>query len=505
MFNYKKNFCTIILLIYFISLKLPVFSIEIIDPKLDFRFMKHINTYKGQTAILGLVTDYPGIYSHGAVAVYENDNWTKLPDTVYSFGKFPLPITISSSLNYDSSGNIWVSGLQLYKFVNGKWQVFSKSDPDSIWRTYQHFCIDKYNNVWVTTRVNDNSKLQYSELLRFDGEKFETVLKFDMPFSFLRRGYYGYSNGIAALPDGRIVVHRTFNKEEEDVKNERIEDLYYINQDLTYQRVKLKTPSGSKYDNFNHIISSILPEADGKIWFCLDYMILSDEMQTTCCSGLVQQYGDTWTIFDNSYGFEKVTAYPEDVYKSIYFMQKLENKDYFIWAEDCIYLLSKDYKLLKKEWSDILSNNCKFIVCNSQNNNEDFVQNIINWFYGNKSSPKPSFLGLCVQENGDIWIQLGRGIIVLNKDSILSISSINIDNTINISPNPVKETINLQTPTSTIITDYQIIDILGVVLKDRRYISNQIDISELSEGVYFIKLLDLNNEVKIIKFIKTNF
>ena len=475
------------------------YNIEIIDKNFNAIGLIDMSKSNGKTAILSIVTDIPGIYDIGAVFVNESGKWLRLPDTINcGNSKFPIVISPSSSINFDSLGAIWVSGNQLLKFSNDRWQAIFVDDSDKTWRTYQQFCIDKFNNLWVATKVYHDTFAQYSELLKFDGKKFETVLKFDgNPFSFLRRGTNVYSNGIAALSDGRVVVHRTLDIHDADVKNGKTEDLYFINQDLSYQRVKLQTPSGSDFDNYNHIVSSIFPETDGKIWFCLDYEMLSDTFQTTCCSGLELLENDVWTALDSKYGFEKVKAYPKEVYKAIYRMLRLNKDDFLLLSEDNLYKFSYINRLEKKEWLEVLNTPCKFLIPNSQWKASDVDAYLKNLY----AATGPIIIGgMVLQENGEIWLQLANGILIFNKSIVAGIDYHSTDNPSTIYPNPATEILKIRTNSN--YSDYQVINILGSKVKEGFIIDNQIRISDLPNGMYFIKLSMYGTDFIIESFFK---
>lgn len=71
---------------------------------------------------------------------------------------------------------------------------------------------------------------------------------------------------------------------------------------------------------------------------------------------------------------------------------------------------------------------------------------------------------------------------------------------VKIFPNPVQDYINIESDKN--FTAYEIIDESGKLITHNDFKSTRIDISNLTAGLYFIKLKSLSNETNIVKFIK---
>ncbi|REG96186.1 alpha-amylase family glycosyl hydrolase [Flavobacterium aquicola] len=103
--------------------------------------------------------------------------------------------------------------------------------------------------------------------------------------------------------------------------------------------------------------------------------------------------------------------------------------------------------------------------------------------------------------NATISLQPGEFRIYGNKSSVLALSDFQTMNDIFISPNPASNYFSLTTDTAKI----QIYAITGQLIKTfikphtKEY---QYNISELSNGLYFIKVYNEDNKVKVMKFIK---
>ena len=94
-------------------------------------------------------------------------------------------------------------------------------------------------------------------------------------------------------------------------------------------------------------------------------------------------------------------------------------------------------------------------------------------------------------------------VIVINNDSVLSDSNNNNKELVNIFPNPVDDTLTINSKAS--IFSIIINDVLGQKVMRLEANSNlqKIDVSSLSKGIYFVKFFDSNDlEIKTIKIIK---
>lgn len=497
--KYIRFFITSIIILF--PLKLISLNVEIIDNHFDMGFYE-ITRYQNKIAVLGVKENLPGYFGKFGVAVYDNGEWSELPmEIIEGTSKAYILGSPSSMINIDSSGNIWVSGFQMYKYSEGKWHQYAVDDGDWEYRRYEQFVVDKNNNLWVTTTVNNKeTKAQYSEMYKFDGKEFELVLKFDMPFSFTRRsaGVSARGSAIAALPDGRIVVQRTIDSREDDYKNGNTDDIYFINQDKSYERVKLLTPSGEEFNECNKSISQIYPE-NNKIWFSLSERRwgLSGEYQ--CCSGLSLYDDSEWKIFDEDNGFEKKVT---GNYKPVYRMCKID-EDYFLIGHRELYILDKDYQLKKRSWEDILNNDCKLYVSRTLYDGElgiEYLRGL--YLHDSILTNRAKIGGMVTSNSGEIWLQLNIGILVFNKQIITSVNGNNIgNNSTNIYPNPATNRIFIGA--ELISNKYQIVNNLGETVKEGTGMNNWIDISDLPAGMYIVRLYNNSKrEYENIKFIK---
>jgi hypothetical protein len=67
-------------------------------------------------------------------------------------------------------------------------------------------------------------------------------------------------------------------------------------------------------------------------------------------------------------------------------------------------------------------------------------------------------------------------------------------------PNPVQNILTLKTPE--IIKEVSIIDLLGQEVNTNQLSTNSLDVSNLSEGIYIIKVTSENDKTFSTKFVK---
>lgn len=470
-------------------------DVEIIDNKFEMRQFLDITKFQDKIAVLCIFEDSSGGFYKAAVLLYNNGVWEKLPTEIGdSSNKSYILCTLSSMINFDSTGNLWVSGTQMYKYSNGKWEAYSIKDNDSPLRKYEQFVVDKFNNLWITSFVFDReTSIGYSELLKYDGNEFESVLKFDVPISFKRIwDVFATGSSIAALPDGRIVLQRTFYISEEDVINKRTEDIYFINQDKTYERKKLLTPSGPEFNEHNKNIMAIYPESNERIWFCLSTKKYIDGSE--CCSGLTLYENGNWKIFTEENGFEKK---PTGNYKPIYRIIKTLDDNYFLIGNRETYLLDKNFFARKLSWENILNHKCKLIISSSYFNGENGIKELQGFYDNTLQSP---IIGGIFIHNGQFWIQFSKGILIFD-EAILSVDKdVARDTSIKVYPNPASDFIRLEG--TTLYDTFHIVNSLGETVMKGIYNNSEINLTGLPAGFYIIRLFQNNQLLKQLTFIK---
>jgi hypothetical protein len=481
------------------------YDIEIIEPGLTNQEMSDMVFTKNRKVILSIKSDIPGRFMLGSVAYEENGIWTVLPDSIeHGIGTTFLLTSLESMINIDSNGGIWVSGMYLYQYKNNEWKYFYIDDEYWLDRIYGPFCIDKYDNIWATSYVykkTSDTIIEFSELHKFNGTDFIPVFKFTSQYSFRRFGRDIKANCISALPDGRIALQRNFNKPTEDLDS-GTDDLYLINQDLIHSRMKLQTPSGPDYNEWNHTVASIYPETANKIWFCLELRTIGIEELSSCCSGLELYEKSNWMAMDTINGFELVIENESNYYKPIFRILPFDN-NYLLIGKDKLYLMGADHRIYKKiTWIDILNSKCKFTISNPGIDN-DWVDNFFLSFIDPDKYPRPMSLMSAYIKNDKVIMQFGKGILEFGLDILTDVADIRSEDYKSISISPIPATTFLRIGGVPIKTEYQIINTLGEICIEGCLESNEINISHLNQGLFFIMFKEINNSSSL-KFIKIN-
>lgn len=95
----------------------------------------------------------------------------------------------------------------------------------------------------------------------------------------------------------------------------------------------------------------------------------------------------------------------------------------------------------------------------------------------------------------------GDGIPNFLENSSLSNQDFALKNNISIFPNPASDILNIDNKTNEQITAISIYSVKGDLVKEMKSISNSISVSELQNGVYFVKI-EMNKNVLNYKFVK---
>jgi hypothetical protein len=495
-----KKIMAFIIVFCFIS----VFSSFALDTKLiDYKFdatgFFDYDIYQDKIAFLSNETDYPGFFFKPIIIVFENGEWKKLPNYLGNDSTNILLPASHSQIHFDSTGNIWICGEQLYKFDGNQWTGYQiEGDTNNDKRRFLQFCVDKYNNIWITSAIRLDT-IEYSEFNKFDGSKFTSIIKDApnqrlYPYDDFMRSYI-----LAAAPDGRVILKCLFLFFEKEFEQGQYKDIYIFNQDMTYQRMKLPTASGLKYDSYAKSLSSILPETDGKIWFLLGINkgTLDYKPTSPCCSGLTLFENDTWTVFNESNGLD--TIY-KDLYEPVYRITKLSNGSYFLIGKNMYYIMDSELKLKKYYWEDFF-NKAEFIVADSYFNGVkgyEFLNNFLT--YPPPAGQMTGIHSVFVKHN-KIYIGMEKGLMIADESIVLSIQDTKeINGNLVLYPNPADDHINISSNQN--FTSYQIVNTLGQVVGSGKFSNGSIPVSGIPSGVYFIKLFGFNQAFTITSFIK---
>lgn len=455
----------------------------------------------GKVVVMGEAGYQEGRFKPYRVILYDGE-WRELSSGI---GKDIQDTALISSsgaqVRFDSTGSIWVSGIALYKYnlTQKKWTKYFIDDEYNGTRNYEQFCVDKFNNLWITASIyNKNKGWSYSELLKFDGTNFNRVLKFNTTFSFSYFSGPYESNAIAALPDGRICVHRILGDAAEKEPEKHWEDIYLINQDGAYERIKAHTPSGKDFDDYNKNIAYICPETESKIWFCFaefTYYPHPDSMKT-CCSGLSLYENGEWTALNESNGLDIIR---ENTYRVIYRIAKLNAEKYLVLGTKRIYIMDTQNNLRSLHLEKFL-NSASFESANNYFASSNGIEYLRELHDDNTPMP-PKIIHLHADINGETTLVLEKGILRFPTSLLLSTNDITAaDEKIEVYPNPAAHTIKIKS--SRIITMWELYDAMGRKTLQGENVNNEVNIETVSSGAYFLRLIDDKAQSEVISFIK---
>ncbi len=473
---------------------------KLVDYNLNMQGFLDYDVYGGKIALLTDKASNPKLYYIPIVIILENGEWIKLPINIGSDTLNTVNISSNSQIHFDSTGNIWICGSKLFKYDGQQWTGYGiEGDAYEDKRVFKHFCVDKYNNIWVTSIIYSDSADHRSELLKFDGEKFSSVLKFNNTINCSGYSEYMMPYVLAASPDGKVVFHGMFPVFDKEFEDGNFRDVFIINQDMTYERLKMPSTSGAGFDGYIKAVSSIFTEPGGKTWFTLGINTGSFELNPVglCCSGMAMYDGSQWTLFNESNNLDTVS---KNLYEPIYRMAKLTNGDYFLVGKNMYYIMGSDYKLKKYFWEDFF-NKSDFIICHSYFNGEKGYEFLGRFLNNPPLAGTNAEIGYVHVKNNKIYIGMDKGIIIANESSVLSVPGTDVpDMEIQTFPNPTGDNVFINANRN--YTTYRIVNIMGREVAAGEFTSGSIPVSTLPSGVYIIRLTGENNEFSYTRFIK---
>lgn len=486
----------ILFLLAFLSIK--VFSIEVVNFNFEAKGFTAMEQNMNKTAILGINKSLNGLYNEGCVFILENEKIQKLPTSIkYGTQESYLLINQNSRINIDSTKDYWITGLSLYQYSNSesKWIEHYIDDSNRVYRNFQQICVDKFNNVWVTTSIVNTLKKYYcSELYKFENNKFNLILKFEQnELSFRVRSQ---GNIIAALPNGKITLYRTISIYDSDTLNGRdYRDLYFINQDGSYLRKKVKSASNTDLLEVDKAISNIYVKNENHLLISSDkreYKISEQpEVWASCCSGIVELIDEDWYIYNDKNGLAIDNS---GLLESIFGILEYKTNQYMLIGNKKLYHLKSDKMMYPILWEDIFDKS-EFLICNSEI--EKFVQYFLDQYMASKNDLKQGYIAEIRKDlNGNILILLDKGIIRIKPELITSIDDELKNNTLIIS----EDQIILNTDEK--CSNFEIYDLLGNLIKTQNYLDKQINIANLSNGIYLLRLHSFDGKTKLQFFNK---
>ncbi len=461
-------------------------------------------TEKDDNVTVLLVKDFrKGVFFEPAIRQWNCKEWLDLPVKIfYKDSTEPLAPTHDSNLAYDSSGALWLGGFSLYKYENGKWTDDYIDDENRFHRIYKQICVDKFNNLWITTEVyNDEDSIYKAELLKYDRNEFKVIMQTNAHYSFMQYGRNTWSKIISAAPDGKIFVFRKMNINDDDFDPDgENPEIFVFENDTLKDRLMLKTYSGPKYDGWSKAVQYVYAETPEKIWFGLTERTLfnmEDPFKSEdCCSGLSLYENAKWTIFGPSRGLDtNVFGLTRPVFR----VYKTDSGKYIVIGLKKIWEMYEDYILRPLDWSELLRKS-KFIRTASVYSGEKLDAYFDHLTNPDNTDYAPRIGSPIELKNRELWFPTSKGILIIPKDIIAGKEERIYDEEISIHPNPAGSYLHVKN--SIDIEKYKILSLTGRMLKNGSLKEDKIDISSLASGAYYLILSKNNHIIRTIGFIK---
>ncbi|OGU12359.1 MAG: hypothetical protein A2X61_01290 [Ignavibacteria bacterium GWB2_35_12] len=455
-----------------------------------------------------------GPFNFSAIRIYEKGKWDSIPTILIINDSIKdIPISTGPQIHFDSTEGIWVGSDMMYCYKNGKWNAFFIDDSLKQWRNYEQFCVDIYNNLWITTSIYDTNKedgqkyLGNSELLKFDGKSFTTITRTNFCASFRPMSSISASQrSLFALRDGRVVLHRIWYPKDDDFAlNDSNSNLIFYNQDGSFTSMQIPSLSGEESKMYIKNVSHIYPEDLNTIWVALNTVSWWDPFtgeSGACCSGLVVYKDGNWVIFDESNNLPVYRDSTLILADPTYRIMRLDKSNYLVFAKQMIYSMGNDFILHKANLKAIGDNS--LIIRTSSTRPIEYYKTYFRFDDTTSGfhNPIPDIQDVIIT-NDSVWIITGVGIIVFPKKIVvLNVEETpSTENNSQIYPNPASDFININN--QGIYTEYILYNYLGEKLLIGSINSNEfkIDIRSLCNGIYFI-CLKKNQKQKVIGFIK---
>lgn len=475
-----------------LSITLFSFDMKITDNLFDNGQFVDFCKYKDEVFILS-----KSIYDKPAVIYHFNDNsWNKINLQIND--EF-IELHSSSRIRVDSNSNIWISSNGMYKYANGSWSKYFVDNNETEERYYTQFIVDKDNNLWIMSGVNNHDdKIFSSELLKYNHNEFDTVFSFKTAASFFERNGFSKTKTLSYTDYDKIIFQRTFGATQEGLtKDSSFADIYIVNLDKTYKRIKSDNALSLELDSWvdmNQNITHLYSKFRDEIWVLLSQRMfqldLNDPKTIIYLGSGISLYKDNeWILFNESNNLTKISKYNYDDMGQIL---DLHNGKYLIFGrKNCYSLNYNSVQLEKLEWSNILDGS-KYSKFNKIIEDEKIIKK-----YHTLSIGENNLLGFhdSFILNNEIWMLFPWGLLQIPLDSFTDVTEF-INEEFLIYPNPADNYIYISGIDNSLNTKIQIFNSIGsLVLSEDLVKSEKVDISGLLSGLYFIKY---NNSVKQI-------
>lgn len=465
--------------------------------------IQDIDIYGEKVAV---VANAPSANTPFYLAVYENEQWTKLPTTFMNNGV--LDTLFSSAypkVVIAPNGDIWVAGKYLYQYKNEEWIVHKVIESDSAItiRNFELIQVTNENKLMVFCRVHGAGDIFTIDLdnpdLKLRKRKFNnTIIGPNSNYPF--RSVFEI--------DGYTFSQRSTSYDPNDNES----DFLVNTPDDTILQFKLPTPNG---ENGGRRIMQMFAENKDEIWIVTDNSEGSIELDKyyTCCAGVfVLRNLKDWEVVSD------VESYPTNIKNGLnipaFGIHKINHtlKEIMLGFNPAsnfsneMYLYNTETKTFTKtDWDIIVKNSVGFRGCN-QRLTEFKLNHILEAFSKNERSMyfqgSDNFLKFKVDSKGNRWLMSQS--FVLKTPPIMhptSVAETDLNQQFRIVPNPASQTISLKGKTE-LLKEIEIVNLQGTTLIKIEGDYNNISIRPFANGVYFVRKILKDGRIHNSKFIK---
>jgi ligand-binding sensor domain-containing protein len=377
-----------------------------------------------------------------------------------------------STIDIDSKGKIWIASDEglIYNYFGTFFTINSNNSNDMIFSDVVTLEVDYEDNLWISFN-------QRNKIAKYNGSNFEHYeITNSIPVHFTiwnilvdsrnnpwfeTRYYYTYFDGLdwISIRPGKHLDPEL--GQTRGMALDKDENLWFATTKdsiFKFENESLTTLDLSSIDIQNEkVIDRLFIDRNNNLWFSNDNLKSFELFQYNINTKKWNKYDST-----NSPIRDYISKIKDDI-------------NGHIWVITNRIIYKYDFV----EWQTF-----------------DYEDYIINHPFAN-SSEGFSFIDLTFDKENRLWVTTkGAGVFVLS-DIISSVEDEKvIENEITLFPNPSENYIKIENSRQIIISKYEIIDITGKTVQNGLYSSNQIYISNLSNGVYFIKLYTDNTFIQ---------
>ncbi len=429
-----------------------------------------------------------------------DDGFEELPITFDNQGKIDsVLLSPGGHMKLDSKGNLWVSGYQkLYKYDGQKWAYFFINDTFNHNRSYRDIVIDKFDNVWFQTRTKGVSNITngISELVRFDGTKFDIAVRRNHSVGFATKSY-NHRSGFSTLDDGRVVVQIIPLPEDSE---QFPKDVLIVDQDLSITFSQSKTLDYPKIKRSS--ITKIIQVSDTSFYALFGYVVgggtdsvSGNQYFSRHSKGVAYVTNDTnWFPLDSNNGLPAFNGHiNEQPMKTIC---RLPNGEFLVMSSQEPYILDHNQQFRRKPWKELIANATIYGTSSFYSRSLDLYDSIVtsvtrgnpyNW------NPKVNEVGV----NGNILYILGEQILFeVALENVTSIHSQNESVPIVSTKEIVESSTYFFENHNKEKVSYEVYSLQGELLLKGVTTSSSIQLGGLTQGCYSIVLTFENSTIQ---------